>query len=369
MVTDHYEVLGVSRDASEDEIKKAYRRLARQLHPDVNPSEDAAERFKLVTHAYDVLSDADSRRRYDMGGDQNGNGGFGGFGGFGDIFETFFGGGGARAARPRSRRERGQDALVRVTLELGDVVFGVHRDIDVDTAVLCETCQGSCCQEGTSPVTCDICGGSGHVQQQVRSLLGNVITTAPCGSCEGFGTTIPFPCQTCNGQGRVRSRRTVGLDIPAGVESGLRLQLPGSGEVGRAGGPNGDLYVEVTVSPHARFSRDGDDLLATLEVAMSDAILGTTTTIESLDGPVDLEIRQGLQSGDVLTIKGRGVTPLRGTQRGDLRVGVQVLTPTKLDHKERQLIEDFAKRTKAPAPKLAEFHQGLFSKLRDRFRG
>ena len=369
MVTDHYEVLGVSRDASEDEIKKAYRRLARQLHPDVNPSEEAAERFKSVTHAYDVLSDADSRRRYDMGGDQNGNGGFGGFGGFGDIFETFFGGGGARSARPRSRRERGQDALVRVTLDLGDVVFGVHRDIEVDTAVLCETCQGSCCAEGTSPVTCDICGGSGHVQQQVRSLLGNVLTTAPCGSCEGFGTTIPFPCQTCNGQGRVRSRRTVGLDIPAGVETGLRLQLPGSGEVGRAGGPNGDLYVEVTVTPHARFSREGDDLLATLEVAMSDAILGTTTTIESLDGPVDLEIRQGLQSGDVLTIKGRGVTPLRGTQRGDLRVGVQVLTPTKLDHKQRQLIEDFAKRTKAPSPRLAEFHQGLFSKLRDRFRG
>ncbi|WP_336628610.1 MULTISPECIES: molecular chaperone DnaJ [unclassified Microbacterium] len=368
-MTDHYEVLGVSRDASEDEIKKAYRRLARQLHPDVNPSEEAAERFKSVTHAYDVLSDADSRRRYDMGGDQNGNGGFGGFGGFGDIFETFFGGGGARSARPRSRRERGQDALVRVTLDLGDVVFGVHRDIEVDTAVLCETCQGSCCADGTSPVTCDICGGSGHVQQQVRSLLGNVLTTAPCGSCEGFGTTIPFPCQTCNGQGRVRSRRTVGLDIPAGVETGLRLQLPGSGEVGRAGGPNGDLYVEVTVTPHARFSREGDDLLATLEVAMSDAILGTTTTIESLDGPVDLEIRQGLQSGDVLTIKGRGVTPLRGTQRGDLRVGVQVLTPTKLDHKQRQLIEDFAKRTKAPAPRLAEFHQGLFSKLRDRFRG
>ena len=369
MVTDHYEVLGVSRDASEDEIKKAYRRLARQLHRHVNPSEEAAERFKLVTHAYDVLSDADSRRRYDMGGDQNGNGGFGGFGGFGDIFETFFGGGGARAARPRSRRERGQDALVRVTLDLADVVFGVHRDIEVDTAVLCETCQGSCCAEGTSPVTCDICGGSGHVQQQVRSLLGNVITTAPCGSCEGFGTTIPFPCQTCNGQGRVRSRRTVGLDIPAGVETGLRLQLPGSGEVGRAGGPNGDLYVEVTVTPHPRFSREGDDLLATLEVAMSDAILGTTTTIESLDGPVELEIRQGLQSGDVLTIKGRGITPLRGSQRGDLRVGVQVLTPTKLDHKQRQLIEDFAKRTKAPEPKLAEFHQGLFSKLRDRFRG
>ncbi|WP_336646083.1 molecular chaperone DnaJ [Microbacterium sp. USHLN186] len=365
-MADHYEVLGVSRDASQDEIKKAYRKLARQLHPDVNPGEDAAERFKLVTHAYDVLSDEDSRRRYDMGGDQAG--GFGGFGGFGDIFETFFGAGGARSARPRSRRERGQDALVRVTLELGDVVFGVHRDIEVDTAVLCETCQGSCCQPGTSPVTCDVCGGSGHVQRQVRSLLGNVVTTQPCGSCEGYGTVIPNPCGSCAGQGRVRSRRTVALDIPAGVETGLRLQLPGSGEVGRAGGPHGDLYVEISVAPHPVFSRDGDDLLATLEVSMTDAILGTTTTIEGLDGAVDLELRTGVQSGDVLTIAGRGITPLRGTQRGDLRVGVQVITPTRLDGAQRKLIEDFAKRTKAPAPKLAQFQQGLFSKLRDRFR-
>jgi len=366
-VADHYEVLGVSRDASQDEIKKAYRKLARQLHPDVNPGEDAAERFKLVTHAYDVLSDEDSRRNYDMGGGENG--GFGGFGGFGDIFETFFGAaGGGRGARPRSRRERGQDALVRISLELGDVVFGVHRDIEVDTAVLCETCKGSCCQEGTAPVTCDVCGGSGHVQRQVRSLLGNVVTTQPCGSCEGYGTTIPYPCGTCAGQGRVRSRRTVSLDIPAGVADGLRLQLPGSGEVGRAGGPNGDLYVEVSVAPHAVFSRDGDDLLATIEVAMTDAILGTTTTVEALDGPIDLELRPGVQSGDVLTIAGRGITPLRGSQRGDLRVGVQVITPTRIDASQRKLIEDFAKRAKAPAPKLAQFQQGLFSKLRDRFR-
>ncbi|MGF3055127.1 molecular chaperone DnaJ [Microbacterium sp. YY-01] len=367
-MVDHYETLGVSRDASEEEIKKAYRKLARQLHPDVNPGEDAAERFKLVTHAYDVLSDPESRQRYDMGGD--GAGGFSGFGGFGDIFETFFGAaGGPRAARPRSRRERGQDALVRVNLELGDVVFGVHRDIDVDTAVLCETCEGSCCQQGTGPVTCDVCGGSGHVQQQVRSLLGNVVTTAPCGACEGFGTTIPHPCPTCNGQGRVRARRTVSLDIPSGVETGLRLQLPGSGEIGRAGGPHGDLYVEIAVAPHPVFSREGDDLLATLEVSMTDAVLGTTTTIESLDGPVELEIRAGLQSGDVLTIKGRGITPLRQPQRGDLRVGVQVVTPTKIDAKQRALLEEFAGRTKSPAPKLAEFHQGIFSKLRDRFRG
>lgn len=368
-MADHYEVLGVSREATLDEIKKAYRRLARELHPDVNPGEEASERFKLVTHAYDVLSNPDERRKYDMGGD-SGFGGAGNFGGFGDIFETFFGSaGGSRGGRPRSRRERGQDALVRVTLQLGDVVFGAHRDIEVDTAVLCETCQGSCCQAGTQPVTCDICQGTGHVQRQVRSLLGNVVTNQPCGSCQGYGTTIPYPCATCQGQGRVRSRRSVSLDIPAGVETGLRLQLPGSGEVGPAGGPHGDLYIEVTVAPHETFSREGDDLLATLEVSMPDAILGTTTTIESLDGPVELEVRAGVQGGDVLTIKGRGITPLRGTTRGDLRVGVHVVTPTRLDAKERALIEDFAKKTKAPAPHLAEFQQGLFAKLRDRFRG
>lgn len=369
-MVDHYETLGVSREATPDEIKKAYRRLARQLHPDVNPGADAAERFKLVTHAYDVLSDPQQRARYDMGGDSP-FAGAGGFGGFGDIFETFFGAaaGQTRAGRPRSRAERGQDALVRVTLDLKDVVFGTHRDLEVDTAVLCETCQGSCCQPGTTTATCDICHGSGQVQQTVRSLLGNVLTTHPCGSCQGYGTTIPYPCASCQGQGRVRSRRTVSIDIPAGVETGLRLQLPGSGEVGQAGGPNGDLYIEVTVENHEAFSRDGDDLLATLDVSMPDAILGTTTTIESLDGPVELELRPGVQSGDVLTIKGRGITPLRGSQRGDLRVGVHVVTPTRLDGRSRALIEEFARKTKSPSPALAEFRQGLFAKLRDRFRG
>lgn len=361
----------MSREATPDEIKKAYRRLARQLHPDVNPGEDAAERFKLVTHAYDVLSDPEQRQRYDMGGDGSAFGGGGGFGGFGDVFEAFFGAaaGGARGGRPRSRRERGQDALVRVDLDLADVVFGAHRDLEVDTAVVCESCQGSCAQPGTHPATCDICRGAGHVQRTVRSLLGNVVTSQPCTACQGYGTTLPYPCTSCGGQGRVRARRTVSVDIPAGVETGLRLQLPGSGEVGPAGGPNGDLYLEITVAPHEVFSREGDDLLATLEVSMPDAILGTTTTIESLDGPVDLEIRAGVQSGDVLTIKGRGITPLRGSHRGDLRVGVQVVTPTRIDAKERALIEEFAQRTKAPGPRLAQFQQGLFSRLRDRFRG
>ncbi len=369
-MADHYEVLGVSRDATPDEIKKAYRRLARELHPDVNPGEDASERFKLVTHAYDVLSDPEQRARYDMGGERLAvRRRAGGFGGFGDIFETFFGRPeGSAAGRPRSRRERGQDALVRVTLDLEDVVFGAHRDLEVDTAVLCETCQGSCCQPGTH---------AGHLRHLPRLRSRAAHGAQPprqrrdesaVQRLPGLRHDDPVPVRHLPGTGpRARAPHGVGRhprrrrDRPAPAAARLRRGRP-------AGGPNGDLYLEVTVAPHEVFSRDGDDLLATLEVSMPDAILGTTTTIESLDGPVELELRPGVQGGDVLTIKGRGITPLRGTQRGDLRVGVHVVTPTRLDAKERALIEEFAKRTKAPAPQLAEFQQGLFAKLRDRFR-
>ncbi len=365
-MADHYEVLGVERDATTDEIKKAYRRLARELHPDVNPSEDAAERFKLVTHAYDVLSDPQQRSDYDRGPQA----GFGGanFGGFGDIFETFFGAAGGGGGRgPRSRRERGQDALLRVEIELNDVVFGVHRDIEVDTAVVCETCHGSCCQPGTAPVTCDICHGTGQIQRSVRSLLGNVMTSSPCGTCRGYGSVIVTPCVTCQGQGRVRARRVIGVDIPAGVDTGLRLQMPGNGEAGPAGGANGDLYLEIKVRHHEVFSRDGDDLLCTLEVSMADAILGTRTTVDSLDGAVEIDVKAGTQSADILTVKDRGIGHLRGSGRGDLRVGIQVVTPTKLDHKQRELIKQFASSHKQSAPTLARFQQGLFAKIRDRF--
>ena len=366
-MADHYEVLGVARDASTDEIKKAYRRLARELHPDVNPGAEASERFKSVTHAYDVLSDTKQRQKYDLGGQSGGFDG-GGFGNFGDIFETFFGGGGTSRG-PRSRRERGQDALIRVELELDEIIFGTHREIEVDTAVICETCHGSCCQPGTVPVTCDICHGTGSIQRAVRSLLGNVMTSSPCGSCRGYGTIIATPCVTCQGQGRVRARRTVPVDIPAGVDTGLRLQMPGSGEAGPAGGPNGDLYLEMKVRHHDVFSRDGDDLLATLEVPMTDAILGTTATVKALDGDIEVELRPGVQSAEIVTVKDRGVTRLRGNGRGDLRIGVQVVTPTRLDHKERELIEQFAARHTAPAPSLSQFQQGMFAKLRDRFLG
>lgn len=364
-VADHYEVLGVDRNATPDEVKKAYRKLARKLHPDVNPSPEAAEQFKLVTHAYDVLSDPQQRERYDLGPQPEFGGG--GFGGFGDIFETFFGGGGSRG--PKSRRERGQDALLRVEVDLDEVIFGTHRDLEVDTAIVCETCQGSCCQPGTVPVTCDICHGTGQIQRSVRSLLGNVMTATPCGSCRGYGTVIATPCVTCQGQGRVRARRTVAVDIPAGVETGLRLQMPGSGEAGPAGGPNGDLYLEMKVRHHDVFSRDGDDLLCTLEVSMIDAILGKAAAVSALDGDIEVELKPGTQSAEVVTIRGRGITRLRGSGRGDLRIGIQVVTPHKLDRKERELIEQFAEVNKPEAPVLAHFQQGLFAKLRDRFTG
>jgi molecular chaperone DnaJ len=365
-VTDHYEVLGVSRDASTEEIKKAYRKLARELHPDVNPSAEAAERFKSVTHAYDVLSDPDQRERYDLG-PQAGFGGAQGFG-FGDIFETFFGGG-QQSRGPRSRRERGQDSLLRLDISLDEVVFGVHRDVDVDTAVTCETCNGSCCAPGTSPVTCDICRGTGQIQRAVRSLLGNVMTSSPCGTCRGYGTVIPNPCPTCAGQGRVRAKRTLSLDIPAGVETGTRLHLPGQGEAGPAGGPNGDVYLEVKVKHHDVFSRNGDDLLATLEVQMTDAVLGTQVTLASLDGDVTLDIKPGTQSADVVTIKDRGITHLRGQGRGDLKVGIHVVTPVRLNSKEQKLMQEFAASRRPVPPEFSTFQQGLFAKLRDRFLG
>jgi len=362
-VADHYETLGVSREATPDEIKKAYRRLARELHPDVNPSEEASERFKLVTHAYDVLSDPNERQRYDMGGDQAG-----GMGGFGDIFETFFGqgfGGGQRG--PRSRTERGEDAMIRVDVELGDVIFGVKREISVNTAVLCGTCHGTCCQPGTSPVTCDICHGSGQVQRQVRSLFGNVVTAHPCGSCQGYGTKIEHPCTECGGKGRVSERRTQTIDIPSGIETGTRLQIRGGGEVGPGGGPNGDLFIQFRVMHHDVFSRDGNDLQATVQVSMSDAALGTETTVQALDGEVTLTIPAGTQSGDVITIRGRGIQALQSTTRGDLRIAVQVITPTKLSHRERELMRELADLRKDPEPTLGEFHQGFFGKVRDRF--
>lgn len=350
-MADHYETLGVQRNASSDEIKKAYRKLARELHPDVNPSEQAQEKFKSVTHAYEVLGDEQSRRSYDSGGSEAGFG-------FGDIFETFFGGGGSRG--PRSRAERGQDALLRVELTFEEAVFGVEKSIPVDTAVLCETCNGSCAKPGTSAKVCDICRGAGQVQTQVRSLLGSVITSSPCGSCRGYGHIIPEPCLTCRGQGRVRARRDIELKIPAGVEDGLRLQLAGSGEVGFGGGPSGDLYVDISLAPHQYFSRNGDELICELEVPLHDAVLGTMVKIDTFDGEVELQVPAGSQTGDVIPVKGKGFGRLRQSGRGDLLVTIQVKIPSKLDSKQKELFRTLAGFRKSDSAGLVARKSGSF---------
>ena len=359
-MADHYDVLGVSRDASEDQIKKAYRKLARELHPDVNPEPEAQERFKLVTYAYEVLIDVEQRRNYDMGG-QNPFGGSAGFG-FGDIFDSFFGGGSQRG--PRSRAQRGEDALLRIDLSLREAVFGVAKAIDIETAVLCETCTGSCCQPGTDLRTCDVCGGLGQISRQVRSLLGNVMTSQPCNACRGFGQTVESPCVGCRGQGRVRAARTLDLDIPGGVEDGLRLQLQSQGEVGFAGGPNGDIFLDIRVKPDDIFGRDGDDLTCTLTVPMHEAALGCQVQIETFDGPLDLDVSPGAQSGDVITVKSKGSQRLRAQGRGDLKISLEIATPEKLDSKQKELLRQLSKLRKNDVAGLKKHSHAHFGKRR-----
>jgi len=307
-VTDYYETLGVARDASAEQIKKAYRKLARELHPDV-AGEAGEERFKEVARAYEVLSHPEKRQQYDLGVDPTAPGGGqgGGFGngfGFQDIFETFFGGGG-QPSGPVPRARRGQDALVRLDVELSEATFGAKRELQVDTAVVCGTCGGGGCRPGTDLKTCEVCHGRGNVQRVARSFLGQVMTTAPCAACQGFGTVIPEPCPDCSGEGRVRSRRTLTVNVPAGVDTGPRIKLTSQGEVGPGGGPAGDLYVEVREKPHEVFVRRGDDLHCTLPVPMTAAALGTVLDLETLD---------------VIRIEDHGVIPM-ASEGGNYRSG------------------------------------------------
>ncbi|MEO8328724.1 MAG: molecular chaperone DnaJ [Candidatus Nanopelagicales bacterium] len=366
-MTDYYEVLGVARDASQDDIKRAYRRLARELHPDINPG--AEERFKQVATAYEVLSDATKRRRYDMGGDANAAFAGGGFG-FGDIMDAFFGQSGTRG--PRLRRARGQDALIHVDVELVEAAFGATREITLDTAVACTTCHGAGTQPGTEPATCDMCGGRGDIQQVQRSFLGQVMTSRPCPQCHGFGIVIPHPCHECSGDGRVQTRRTLTVRIPSGVDTGTRIQLAGEGEVGFGGGEPGDLYLEVLVLEHPLFHRRGDDLHCTVTLPMTAAALGASLPLELIDGVVtQVDIRPGTQSGQEVPIHGQGVPQLRGSGRGDLYVHVVVETPEHLDDRQQQLITELAqlRDEQKPAGQFSSGQQGLFSRLRDAFNG
>ena len=373
-MNDYYADLGVARDANPEDIKRAYRRAARRLHPDVNPGPQAEEQFKKVSQAYDVLSDPEKKQAYDMGADPYAAGAasFGQGFSFSDIMDAFFGGqAGGPGRGPRSRTTRGQDALVRLDIDLADAVFGAEKDLTIDTAVACGTCHGNGMQPGTSTRTCDVCGGRGEIQQVQRSFLGQVMTTRPCMTCQGFGQLITDPCYECSGDGRVRTRRTLTLKVPPGVDTGTRIQLAGEGEVGHGAGPQGDLYVEVAVARHPVFQRRGDDLHATIEVPMTAAALGATLVMETFDGPRDLDIRRGTQSGDTITLRGLGVTHLRGTGRGDILVHSMVQTPTRLDAEQEDLLRRLAvvRGEERPEARVGAPGDGsLFGKLRDAFK-
>jgi molecular chaperone DnaJ len=375
MAIDYYATLGVRRDASAEEIKRAYRRLARELHPDVNPDPAQQERFKRVTAAYEVLSDPEKRQIVDLGGDPlataaAGGAGFAGFGGFGDIMDAFFGAG-AGGRGTRSRVRQGADALLHLELDLRDTAFGASRDITVDTADVCPTCTGEGSARGTHPETCATCRGRGEVQSVQRSFLGQVMTSRPCPACGGTGSTIPHPCPQCGGEGRVRARRTVPVTVPAGVEDGMRLRLSGAGEVGPGGGPPGDLYVEIRERQHPDFDRRGDDLHCQLTLPMTAAALGTTVTLHTLDGDEVLDIRAGTQPGSVITLRGRGIPHLAtaGAGRGDLLVHVDVRTPTRLDGEQEKLVRELARLRGEESPEGAAGSGRLFSRLREAFSG
>jgi molecular chaperone DnaJ len=372
-VNDYYEELGVARDASTEDIKRAYRRLARKLHPDVNQAVDAEDQFKRVSQAYDVLSDPEKRRSYDMGADPYASGAasFGQGFSFSDIMDAFFGGAAAGTGRgPRSRRSRGQDGLVRVDVDLVQAVFGGERELTIETAVACGTCGGDGAQPGTSRRTCDVCGGRGEIQQVQRSFLGQVMTSRPCMTCHGYGEVTPNPCFECSGHGRVRTRRALTVKIPAGVDTGTRIHLAGEGEVGEGGGPAGDLYVEVVVNPHSTFDRQGDDLHATIQVPMTAAALGATLKLDTFDGTQEVDIKPGTQPGQTIIMPGLGVSHLRASGRGDLVIHADIQTPTHLTTEQEELMRQLAglRGEEHPEGRLAPADQGLLGRLRGAFR-
>jgi molecular chaperone DnaJ len=390
MSSDYYQILGVSRDASPEQIKKAYRQLAMKLHPDVATEPDAGDRFKKVAEAYEVLADPKKRDLYDRGGDplgggMGGMGGFngGGFGGggfdFSNLVDAMFG---QQASRgPRSRVRRGQDALVRLDLELAEAAFGTTKPLRVDTAVLCPRCNGSGSAEGSAPVTCATCHGQGDVTHIQRSFIGDIRTTQPCPTCRGFGTVISNPCTECAGDGRVRSNRTINVKIPPGVSTGNRIHLAAHGEVGPGGGPAGDLYIELQVIPHEVFRRDGDDLEVVVRIPMTAAALGTEVDVATLEADlpdadpattaVSVTVPAGTQSGTRIAIEGKGVPRLRSSGRGQLGITLLVQTPTRIDEEQRDLLRQLAELREETRPEgtVQKHGRGVFGRLRDAFAG
>ncbi len=363
---DFYEILGVSSDASTEEIRRAYRKKARELHPD-HAGTDSEEAFKEVSVAYQTLSDPQKRQEYDLGGPARAFPGFGGSGfGFSDLFETMFGTMGAFGAGSGPTRGRpGRDNLVAVEVTLEDVVFGTQKQVLLNTAMSCSTCTGTGSAPGSSPELCSTCAGGGSQVRVQNTPLGQVRMAVPCGDCGGQGRKIVDACGECQGQGRIHASRTITVDIPAGVEEGTRIRLRGQGEAGAQGGSSGDLYVEIRVTDNKLFSRSGDDLHTTVSVPMSAAALGTTMTLDTFDGEKEVEIPAGTQPMTSIPLSGLGVGRLRRPGRGDLVVHVEVVVPRDLDEHSRDLLEQFAEHRREQRVKVAN-SAGFLGKLKDK---
>ena len=363
MARDHYEVLGVARDADAAEIKQAYRRLARDSHPDANPDDSQAEeRFKAISAAYTVLSDPQRRLHYDRFGDDSSRAGATGdpFGGFGDLFETFFGGGFGTGGRRRGPIP-GEDLETVIELDFEDAVFGCEREVTVHTAVACGDCAATGASQGSRAQPCQTCQGAGQVQRVRQSLLGQVVTGTVCPTCSGRGETISDPCTSCSGEGRVVEEQTLTVHVRAGVDEGTTLRLTGRGATGPRGGPTGDLYVHIRVHRHAFLVRQGFDLIHRLEIPVTQAALGVSIDYETLDGVEPLEIPRGTVTGDVFRMRGSGVPHVQGRGRGDLLVEVLVATPTELDEKGEELLRSLAA---SRGEEVAPPSEGLMSRIR-----
>lgn len=381
---DYYEVLGVEKGASEEEIKKAYKKMAKKYHPDLNSNNpEAAEKFKEVNEAASVLTDAEKRSRYDQFGhagvDGNMGGGgfggfedFGGFGGFGDIFDSLFGGGGGRRNDP-NRPQRGADIETEINISFEEAAFGLEKEITITRWDECSTCYGSGAAAGTSPKTCPTCHGTGQVRTVQNTPLGQMQSVRPCNQCGGKGTVIEQPCSACSGSGFLKKKHTIKVAIPAGMDDGNSLRVTGEGNHGQKGGPPGDLYVRVNVRPHALFERVNDDVYADEDITFTQAALGDTLLVPTLDGNVSFQLPAGTQNNAIFRLKGKGIPHLRGKGRGDHRIKVRILVPTDLTEAQKQLLKSFDAtlndKNYAKAVKKAEkSHGGFFDKMKDAFK-
>lgn len=364
---DYYDILGVSRNASEDEIKKSFRRLAKQYHPDVNQGNTAAEQFKEIGEAYQVLSDPEKRQLYDRYGHHPPQGGFGdftGFGGFADIFEELFGMG----ARSGARRgpQQGSHLKYNLTIEFEQAVFGTDREIEIPRLETCPHCHGNGSEPGTSPIRCLQCQGSGEVRRVQQSIFGSFVNVMTCSRCDGEGEVVSTPCSNCKGTKRVQVTRKLQVNIPAGVDDGTQIRLAGEGEAGLRGGPSGNLYIIVSVKNHPLFQREGTDLLLDLPINVAQAMLGDEINVPTLEGEIAFTIPPGTQHGKTFRIKEQGVPHLRRNGRGDLIVTIQIAIPQKLNEKQRALLREFAK-TLDREP-IEPRDKGVFDRVKDVFK-